>query len=236
MNNDKSPGSDGFTTNIFKTSRVMEAWSKMSPDFTTRSSTLTSNAEAVIKLLQLQTDRLTITQAECGALLQDAQTALEQSQQIAVEAGKNISQELTRAIIQITDALTNNLLTIDERTQRGIARIASAEHDAINRIAKVSVSSENENFESQIKEFRQQLIKHYETKIICVPLSPLVSRNDRNIRDFYIPPKVIGVSKDDIKVDSYRDIPQGCTSSTLDGEHSRSVYYINNYTALENDR
>ncbi|KAH3691767.1 hypothetical protein DPMN_192298 [Dreissena polymorpha] len=165
-----------------------------------------SASQAVTKLLQLQTDRLAITQTELSALLQDAKTSLEESQQISVEAGKNISQELIRALVQIKGALTHCLLVIDERTQRGIARIASAEQDAITHIAQVSVNCEKENLESKEKEFLQQLIEHYETNLSFVPLSPLVTSNDRNIRDFYIPPKVIVVSKNATHVDSYRDM------------------------------
>ncbi|XP_052231331.1 uncharacterized protein LOC127844848 isoform X2 [Dreissena polymorpha] len=146
---------------------------------------------------------------EMGRILKEAQETLEMSKQVAVNSGKQISQQLLKALMEIQSKMSYCQKEIDEHTQRGIDKITSAEKSAITRIGQVMLDSDSQATDRNIKEFFYRLIHHYEKALSDVPISPLVPSINRNIRELYSFPAVRQISRHNsakTKVDCYAGI------------------------------
>ncbi|XP_052284776.1 uncharacterized protein LOC127881122 [Dreissena polymorpha] len=157
------------------------------------------------KLTQLQNDRLSLF--ELGEMLKDANQTLKQ----AKEAGKHFSKvaEITlqealqsiEATIQagkqhIETVISDSKKQLDIHTQDSVRKISEETRVGIERIQQVEINQAMDDYGRDVDDMLRGLTAHYDKKLSYVTTSPLKDCVQEKLRDIYMPPKLLLMTKD----------------------------------------
>ncbi|KAH3824868.1 hypothetical protein DPMN_126722 [Dreissena polymorpha] len=157
------------------------------------------------KLTQLQNDRLSLF--ELGEMLKDANQTLKQ----AKEAGKHFSKvaEITlqealqsiEATIQagkqhIETVISDSKKQLDIHTQDSVRKISEETRVGIERIQQVEINQAMDDYGRDVDDMLRGLTAHYDEKLSYVTTSPLKDCVQEKLRDIYMPPKLLVMTKD----------------------------------------
>ncbi|WAR20517.1 hypothetical protein MAR_002355 [Mya arenaria] len=141
--------------------------------------------EAVLKLNQLQTDTLIISNEDVYQILDEAR--------IVVETGKHQIKHATGSgTRKLESSVREGVREIYSRTTEGIEVIEKAVVEAIENIRTSTTERE--------KDLQIRLAKNYQKTLSSAPISPLVSDKDEMLDKFYVAPRIM--EKDRRKIES----------------------------------